>query len=192
MSILVSVSFQAAAARHSQDFVSQSSLAMSDALGRLPDLLMGQLTGLLAEGQISLAAKSENPRNVALGRLLGGIVLEKKQGTGLKTEEGLPVSRCVGRGRDIPELHLRTHMKQGSWGLQTPSSNHANSRLSFLEGLSVWFVGHLSSHAQNQADFPCILRHKDPAFPRGNVFPLPKPGLACSPSMQEGQLARHP
>lgn len=80
MSILVSVSFQAAAAKRSQDFMFQSSLTMSDALGRLPDLLMGRLTGLLTDGQISLAAKSENPRNVALGRQLDGIVLEKKAG----------------------------------------------------------------------------------------------------------------
>lgn len=78
MSILVSVSVQAAAAKHSQDFMFQSSLAMSNALGRLPDLLLGQLTGLLAEGQISLADKSKNPRNVTLVRQLGGIVLEKK------------------------------------------------------------------------------------------------------------------
>lgn len=80
MSILVSVSFQAAAAKHSQDFMFQGGLTMSNALGRLPDLLLGQLTGLLTEGQISLAAKSENPRNVTLVRQHGGIVLEKKAG----------------------------------------------------------------------------------------------------------------
>lgn len=95
---------------------------MSSALGRLPDLLLGRLTGLLTEGQISLAAKSENPRNVTLVRQLGGIVLKKKRDTGLKTEEVLPVSRCVGRGKDIPEFHTRADMKQGSWGLQTPYS----------------------------------------------------------------------
>lgn len=42
---------------------------------------------------------------------------KKKQGTGLKTEEVVPVSRCVGRGKDIPELHMRAEMKQGSWVL---------------------------------------------------------------------------
>jgi len=29
-------------------------------------------------------------------------------------------------------------------------------------------------------------------FPEGTRFPLPKPGLARSPSVQEGQLLRHP
>lgn len=53
---------------------------MSNAVGRLPDLLLGQLSGLLTEDQISLAAKSENPRNVTLVRQLGGIVLERKAG----------------------------------------------------------------------------------------------------------------
>lgn len=43
-----------------------------------------------------------------------GLSWKKKQGTGLKTEEGLPVSRYVRIGKDLPELQVRTHMKEGS------------------------------------------------------------------------------
>ncbi|KAJ7401412.1 hypothetical protein BTVI_96337 [Pitangus sulphuratus] len=92
VAVLLHVSFQASAAKHSQDFMFQGSLTISNALGRLPDLLMSRLTDLLTKDEISLGAKSENTRNVALSRQLGGIVLEEKQGTGSKTEEGLPVS----------------------------------------------------------------------------------------------------
>lgn len=65
-----------------------------------------------------------------------GLSWKKKQGTGLKTEEGLPVSRYVRIGKDLPELQVRTHMKQGLLRLANSLLNHTSSVLSCPEGLS--------------------------------------------------------
>lgn len=120
VAVLLPVSFQAAAAKHSQDFVFQSSPTMSDPLGRLPDLLM-RLTGPLTEDQISPGSQVRNPQEFCFGQATWWGCPGRKQGTDSKTEQGLLVPGCAGRGKDVPELHQRARWQWGSWDLQTPN-----------------------------------------------------------------------
>lgn len=142
--------------------------------------------------RLVLGATSENPRNVALGRQLGGIVLEDQQGTGSKTEQGLTVPRCAGRDKDIPELHLRPRWKWGSRGLQTPNSTTPTlcwaaweAQLHVLQDIQLRMP-------ESRLIFFAALGKRVQHFLEIKCFPLPKPGLACSPPIEEGQLLRHP
>lgn len=123
---------------------------------------------------------------------LVGLSWKEKQGTGLKIEEGLPVSRCVGRGKDIPELHMRAYMKQDSWGLQSPYSTTPHL---CWAAWKTWVhdFWHIYPHVPNsRLIFLVSLGIRVQHFPEGMCFPLSKLGLPCSPSIQEWQIARHP
>lgn len=123
---------------------------------------------------------------------LVGLSWKKKQSTALKIEEGLAVSRCVGRGKDIPELHIRACMKQGSWGLQTPCSTTPSPCWAAWKTWvhDLWDI--YPCMPNSRLIFPVSLGMRAQHFPAGMCSPLPKRGLAFSPSVQEGQPARHP
>lgn len=186
---LLHVSFQAAAAKSSQDFVFQSSPTMSNALGRFPDLLMSRLQVCLLRKQSVLGAMRPTSWKTPEMLLWAGDIV------GLSCKKSRVPAQSMREDCRFPGVQEETKIFQsftqdkvelGSGGLQTPCSTIPMPHLAAWKP-QVHVLQDIQLHTPgSRMILLACLGIRAQHFPKGLHFPLPNP---CTSSINTGRPA---